>query len=206
MFARSTTITGKPEAVDAGIALVSDEIMPAVERMPGYVGLSMLVDRDTGGCVVTSAWQNERAMHATELQVAPLRDRLQRLFGTRPQVREWEIAVLHRVRRSGEGACARVTWSRVEPARLDEQLYLFQIGVLPQIEDLPGFCSASLFVDRRSGTAALAATYESRQALAFSRDAASDLRDDSSRRMGAEIIDVAEFEVALAHLRVPETV
>lgn len=206
MFARSTTYTGKPEAVDAGIALVRDDVMPAVEQMPGCVGLSMLVDRDAGGCVVTSAWASEGAMRATEHQVAPLRDRVQRLFGNRPQVREWEIAVLHRIRRSGEGAWSRVTWTRVEPAAVEEQLYLFRVGVLPQIEDLPGFCSASLLVDRRTGAAALAATYESRDALAQSRDAASELRTDSTRQMGAEIVDVAEFEVALAHLRVPETV
>ena len=206
MFARSTTFRGKPGVVDAGIALVRDEVMPALAEMDGYVGMSMLVDRESGSCIVTSAWSSGASMGASEQAVGPLRDRAQQVFGDRPEVRRWEIAVLHRMRPIPEGAGARVTWTRVHPARLDEQLHVFRIGTLPQLEDLPGFCSASLLIDRATGAAALAATYESRDALAHSRDAAADLRAASTQRMGADIVDVAEFEVALAHLRVPETV
>jgi hypothetical protein len=33
-----------------------------------------------------------------------------------------------------------------------------------------------------------------------------DLRVSATTQMGVQILDVAEFEVAVAHLRVPETV
>lgn len=206
MFARSTTLKGKPSAVDAGIALVRDEIMPAVLRMDGCVGLSMLVDRMTGSCITTTAWDREEQMQASEQPAAALRDRAQRIFGDRPEVRRWEIGVLHRLRPVGPGACARVTWTQVAPATVDEQLYVFRVGALPQLEDLPGFCSASLLLDRPTGRSALAVTYESREALTESRDPAMDLRSATAKWMGAVILDVAEFEVAIAHLRVPETV
>jgi quinol monooxygenase YgiN len=206
MFARSTTFKGKPAAVDAGIAVVREQVMPAVLQMDGCVGISMLVDRESGGCITTTAWSSEQAMRASEHSVAPLRDRVQQLFGDRPEVRAWEIAVLHRLHPVGEGAWSRVTWTRADPGTVDQQLHIFRIGTLPQLEDLPGFCSASLLIDRRTGEAALAATYESRDALSESRDAAMELRVDATTRMGARIVDVAEFEVALAHLRVPETV
>jgi heme-degrading monooxygenase HmoA len=206
VFARSTTMTGKPDVVDAGIAMVRDEVMPAVEAMEGCVGLSMLVDRDSGGTVVTTAWDTEDAMRASEVGVARLRDRAQQLFGSRPEVREWEIAVLHRAHHVPEGACARVTWTRVDPIAVDEQLETFRLGVLPHIEELPGFCSTSLLIDRRTGRSALATVYESRDAMVDSREAAMDLRADSVRRMSMELLDVAEFDVAMAHLRVPERV
>lgn len=206
MFARSTTLKGKPSAVDAGIALVRDEIMPAVLRMDGCVGLSMLVDRATGSCITTTAWDREEQMLASEQPAAALRDRAQQVFGDRPEVRRWEIGVLHRIRPTGPGACARVTWTQVAPATMDEQLYVFRVGTMPQLEDLPGFCSASLLLDRGTGKSALSVTYESREALAESRDPAMDLRSATAKWMGAEILDVAELEVALAHLRVPETV
>jgi quinol monooxygenase YgiN len=206
MFARSTTFTGRPESVDDGIAMVRDEVMPATQEMDGCVGLSMLVDRDTGGCIVTTAWESEQALHASEPHIAPLRDRAQRLFGSRPQVRVWEIAVLHRLRPAPDGACARVTWTRIDPDRVDEQVEAFRTEILPRVEELPGFCSTSLLVDRYTGEGALATTYGSRDALDESRQPAVDLRDDTARRLSTAIVDVAEFEVALAHLRVPETV
>jgi hypothetical protein len=44
------------------------------------------------------------------------------------------------------------------------------------------------------------------EAMARNRDRASELRSRRVRELGAEVIDVAEFELAIAHLRVPELV
>ena len=206
MYARSTTFTDKPAAVEPAVALVRDEIMPALLQMDGCTGLSMLVDRESGGCVVTTAWDDEDAMRASETRVAPLREKVQRLFGGRPEVRVWEIAVLHRARHVGDGACARITWTRTEPARVQAMIDTFRNEALPRIEELPGFSSTSLLVDRSSGTSALATIYDSRHALEQNRPAAAGLRERMLDQLGAQLVDVAEMEVALAHLRVPETV
>ncbi len=64
----------------------------------------------------------------------------------------------------------------------------------------------SLLIDRREGLSAGAVVLDSRDALERSRDMGRQMREEFTRRMGAEILDVGEFEVALAHLRVPETV
>ncbi len=206
MHARSTTLTGRPEVTDDGIALVRDEVMPTLQEMDGCVGVSMLVDRENGGCVVTSAWETLDHLQASARQVGPLRDRAQQLFGSRPEVREWEIAVLHRLRKTPDGACARVTWTQVDPGYIDEQLDIFRSDIVYQMEELPGFCSTSFVTNRSTGRGALATVYTSRDALAESREAAGSLRTSASRQMSTEVLDVAEFEVAIAHLRVPETV
>ena len=206
MYARTTTVQGNPAHVDDGIALVRDEVMPALQGMDGCIGVSMLVDRENGSAIVTSSWESREAMHASEIAVGPLRDRAQQVMGGRPEVREWEIAVLHRSRPIPEGACARVTWTRIDPRVLDPMLAYFRMSVLPEIEQLPGFCSASLLVDHTTGRGALATVYESAEALSASRDAAMMLRSDATTKMEAELIDVSTFEVAVAHLRVPETV
>jgi heme-degrading monooxygenase HmoA len=206
MYARSTTFKDRPQVVDQGIAMVRDEVMPAVQAMDGCVGLSMLVDRVSGSCVVTSAWETEEALRASAPLVAPARDRAQRLFGSRPEVRTWEIGVLHRRSGVADGACARVTWTRVLPEQMDEHRELFGGHLLPQVEQLPGFESASMLMDRRTGHVAIAVVYESAEALAHNREAAMALRTEALRRLPTELLDVAEFEVALAHLRVPETV
>lgn len=48
MYARTTTVRGNPGAIDDGVAFLRHRVMPAVEGLPGYVGLSMLADRDSG--------------------------------------------------------------------------------------------------------------------------------------------------------------
>ena len=45
-----------------GSRIVRDEVMPALQAMDGYVGLSLLVDRESGQCIATSAWETEDAM------------------------------------------------------------------------------------------------------------------------------------------------
>lgn len=206
MYARTTTMQGNSERIDDGVAMVRDEVMPALQGMDGCVGVSMLIDRETGGSIVTSSWESQDAMRATESQVGRMRDRAAQVFGGRPEIKEWEIAVLHRTRHAPDGACARVTWTRIDPSVVDPMLDYFRMSVLHEIEGLPGFCSTSLLIDRSSGIGALATVYESRQALDASRDAASMLRSEATDKMEAELIDVADFEMALAHLRVPETV
>lgn len=205
MFARSTTVRGAPEAIDDGIRQVNDEVLPALQQMDGFVGLSMLADRQTGRCIVTTSWQDEAALSGSREAVKGLRSRaVESLGGPEPEVREWEIATLHRERPADPGACARVTWLQVRPDLVDRQIEVFRGTVLPQLQDLPGFCSASLLVDRSSGRATGAIAYESREALEATREAAARIRSNAVTSMEAELLDVAEFELAIAHLRVPE--
>ncbi|GAA1600705.1 antibiotic biosynthesis monooxygenase [Kribbella sancticallisti] len=204
MYARSTTFMARPESVDAGIAQVRDEVMPELDQMEGCIGLSMLADRMSGRCIVTSAWRSEDAMRATDQTLQPIRERIGETMGSSPEVEEWEIAVLHRDHKSSPGACVRATWLRVEPSDLDRAIDVYKLASLPRAEELEGFCSASLLVDRSSGRAVSSVTYDSMEAMGRNREAAEQMRMSASKDAGAEVMDVGEFELTLAHLRVPE--
>jgi hypothetical protein len=79
--------------------------------------------------------------------------------------------------------------------------------VLPELETLDGFCSASLMVDFPACRRAVScSSFDSLGAMARNRDRASELRSRRARDLGAEVLDVAEFDLAIAHLRVPELV
>jgi len=63
-----------------------------------------------------------------------------------------------------------------------------------------------MLVDRQGGRGVTATVYESRDAMNRAADQAMSMREEFGRQMGVEITEVAEFELVLAHLRVPETV
>ena len=205
MYARSTTVRGNPQAMDDEIAYVRDEVMPALQGMSGCVGVSMLCDRESGHSVITSAWADGTAMHATEQSVTELRRRVGDLAGDpQPEVEQWEIAAMHRVRETGEGACARVIWCQAQAGQLDRILEDWRTTIPPQLEKMDGFCGASIFVDRESGRAVATVSYESREAMDRSAERGLALRDRFAERHGVDITDVAEFDIVLAHLRVPQ--
>jgi hypothetical protein len=208
VYARSTTIQAQPSCIDDGVAHVRDEVMPALHEIDGCAGLSLLSDRQSGRCIITTSWETEDAMHAAAERVGPIRDRAADMFGGigSPMVEEWEIAVLHRDHRSGEGACARATWVKLPPEQLDGGIEFFKTSVLPEIEALDGFCSASLLVDRASGRCVSCASFDSLEAMERSRDQEKALRDQKIREAGAQELDHCDFELRLAHLRAPELV
>ena len=207
MYARATTIQAQPLSVDIGIAHVRDVVMPALQEIEGYVGLSLLVDRQSGTCIATSSWESLETMRAGAERVAPIRDRAAMMFDGSARVEEWDIALLHRDHRSHEGACVRATWLKVVPDQLNRSLDFYRAWVLPEMENLDGYCSASLMVDHPACRRAVScSTFDSMDAMARNRDRATELRSRRVRDLGAEVVDVVEFELAIARLRVPELV
>jgi heme-degrading monooxygenase HmoA len=190
--------------IDAGISCVRDDVMPALQDMAGFIGLSLVVDRQSGECIATSAWESDEAQRASAEDIGPLRDRAADAFGGRATVEAWEIAVLHRQHSSDTGACMRATWLALPADQMDAGIEYFRSSVLPQVEHLDGFRSASLMVERGSGRAVSSVSFSSRAAMERNRDQARALKAESIRAAGATEVADGEFELVLAHLRVPE--
>ncbi|HET6877531.1 MAG TPA: hypothetical protein VFH38_08390 [Jatrophihabitans sp.] len=206
MFARSSTIYAQAPLIDTGIAHVRDTVMPRMSHVDGFVGLSLMVDRESGRCIATSAWLTEQAMQASRSLVDDIRADAAKVFGGPAQVEEWHIAVLHRAHHARPGTCMRTTWTRTDPSRVDAAVDSFKFETIRAIEDLPGFCSASLLVNQTDGRAVVTVGYDSRHALELSRRPALDVRETGARQAAVEVLDVGEFDLELAHLHVPELV
>ena len=207
MYARSTTVRGDPQKIDDGIAYVRDEVMPAVQQMNGCVGLSMLGDRESGRCIVTTAWADETAMHATEEAVHPMRERFAEMFGGQAEVNEWEIAVLHRMHEAPEGACTRVIWTRGDPGQMDRTIDAFRMALISRLEELRRVLQRQRDGQpRQRHERTRGDLHEPGRRCSGTREAVSKMRDEFTQQLGMEVTDIAEFDLVLAHLRVPETV
>jgi heme-degrading monooxygenase HmoA len=204
VYARTTTLEATPSSIDAGIAHVRDTVMPELEGLEGYVGLSLLADRTSGRCIITTAWDSEETMRSSAESVQEIRRRAAEVFGGgSPTVDEWEIAVLHRDRETGEGAGVRVTWAQVDPDQIDSGIEVFK-AALPAMQELEGHCSASLLVDRASGRGVSSVAYESRDVMERNQAEMDRLKASVSDEAAAQILEEHDFELMIAHLRVPE--
>jgi hypothetical protein len=207
MYARTTTVRGNSRAMDDAIAFVRDEWLPSTTQLDGCTGLSMVVNRRAGRCTVTSGWVDEEAMLASALSMRAGRAHLGRLLSAVPVVAQWDIAVMHRAQPTGPDAVCRLVYSaRPDAATLDDDVATFRMALLPQIEELPGYCSTSLMVDRVSGHTVLAVAYTDRDAMLVAGQRADVLRTEYARSMGGRITEVTDMELVVAHLRVPERV
>jgi heme-degrading monooxygenase HmoA len=207
MYARSTTVEGDPQRLDAFIAYIRDDVAPLVSGMEGNVGLSMICDRESGRCIVTTTWQSADAMRASASGVRASRSRAAEiLHADAPVVHDWEVAAMHRVRETPPGGCVRLIWGHGEHDRLDQVLEAWRTTIPPQLEQMPGFCAVSALLDRATARAVAAVAYESRAAMERSAEQALVVRDRFAASQDFVITDVAEYDVVLAHLRIPETV
>ena len=68
MFAVVLTFDEEADDTEAGIAHVQDEVVPALQDMPGLVGL-WLVDRDKHRRITIMAWDTEEHYQAGMAQV-----------------------------------------------------------------------------------------------------------------------------------------
>jgi hypothetical protein len=207
MYARTATLRGNPRAVDQAIAFVRDDWLPSTIGLDGCTGLSMLAGRRSGRCIVTTGWETEQTMLASAEGMRGSRAQLGKILGAVPVVSQWEVAVMHRARPAGEHPGCRVTWSALpDPTAVDETVATFRMGILPRLEELAGFSSASLMVDRLSGRAVLTVNYVDGNAMRAAGQRADALQVQYAREVGGRITDVAELGLVIAHLRIPETV
>ncbi|HWH27406.1 MAG TPA: hypothetical protein VNU26_00345 [Mycobacteriales bacterium] len=203
MHARATVVLGDPAKVDDLVAFVREQVLPRVDAQAGSLGLSMNVDRASGRCTVTSLWTDRASMHASERALSPLRDAGGRVVGGQPVTEEYELAVLHRERQAEPGCWVRSTRVRLDPAQVERGVRTFRDHSVPAIRGLPGFRSALLLVDRRTGGGVVSVVFDDRAALDASRESAAAVRAEATERAQAAVTDVVEAEIVIAALRLP---
>ena len=209
MYARTTTFHGHRSSLDAGIAYVRDHVLPAVRDMDGCVGLAMLVDRSTGRCIVTTSWADEESLRASAEPLGSLREAAARILAGadgEPQVTTWTVGVLHRVRPAPATAACRVIWMKGPIGCTERIVDTVHTVMVPRLDDLAGFCSMSVLIDDATGRCAIACVYEDRQTMNRAKGQARAIREQFTDHVGMHVTEIAEFDLVLAHLRVPETV
>ncbi len=95
MFARVSTIQGKPQQVEDGIRQYREQVMPAVKKMAGFKGAYFLVDRKSGKEVSITLWDTEKNLQDSTKAADQLRAQAsQTVAASKPPIVEiYEVAV-----------------------------------------------------------------------------------------------------------------
>jgi heme-degrading monooxygenase HmoA len=94
MYARVTVVDGDPERIEAGAKLYKEQVLPAIQGVPGYKGSMLLANRTTGKGIGMSWWETEEARSAGATAVDEARKAtIQEMGGSVPPVDEYEVMI-----------------------------------------------------------------------------------------------------------------
>jgi heme-degrading monooxygenase HmoA len=95
MFARVSTILGKPERIEEGIKDYKEHTIPTLKKLTGFKQAIFLADRKNGKMVSITFWETEMNVQASATAANKLRAQGAQGSGTTqpPVVEIYEVAV-----------------------------------------------------------------------------------------------------------------
>jgi hypothetical protein len=197
-------ITAMPLPLGDAISYLASEVRPAVERQPGNLGTSLLIDPESGVIGFESFWASDGPLVASEdVIAASVREAARRAGGTVTR-EHYEIMVfeLEAPLRGGQGA--RVTHMDVEPSKLsnvEDAVAWYGDTVVPRLSDASGFCAAMLYADWASGRLISETVWRDARALTASRSAAMAVEAAAAQELNGVIGVSREYRLGFGSAR-----
>jgi hypothetical protein len=73
MFARLTTIQGKPEKLEDAIRVVENDVIPASKVLPGFKNGYWYADRKSGKMIALTLFETEKDLESSEASASQVR-------------------------------------------------------------------------------------------------------------------------------------
>jgi heme-degrading monooxygenase HmoA len=189
-----------PERTAENIRMFRERMVPAVRRQPGFRGIYLLVDRESGKGGSVSLWETAENARALDAAVAAERAEAVRSTGisSTPVAEYYEVAVEERGDgSSGEGAIARLLTVPGTPELVEATLRQAEQAIAA-VRGMPGFRRNLLMVDRKAGKSLNLSLWESAEALRANDAAMAKLREEGFQKIaytGTPTVEVYEVAV-----------
>lgn len=198
MYIRANVMTADPASIDDLVAFTEKTVLPLVASLPGYLGLSMAVERTTGRGAVVTFWKDLDSLRASESQVAGVRAQAAAIGqgSVEPEILE----VVERQVRSlpTPGCWNRVTTVTVDPRDIDKAIQVFKTSTVPGLDAMADFCAATMNVDRERGVAIAVSTWRNREAMEESSERVNGLRQEMADKSHGTVTAIDEQEIVIA--------
>jgi len=197
-------MTGDPRQLADAVSYLTSEARPAVERQPGNLGTSLLLDPEAGAMAFESFWAPRGALLDSEGVIAASAGEAARRAGLTVTRERYAVLVFEHQApwRGGQGV--RVTPVDVEPSMLssvEDAIAWYGDTAVPVLADTSGFCAALLYADRASGRVISETVWQDPQALAASRSAATAGEAAAAQALNGVIGACGEYRLVFSSAR-----
>ena len=212
-------IAGDPLRLGDATSYMASEVRPTVERQPGSLGTSLLIDPESGALAFESFWASHGALAASgDVVAAGIREAAQRARGAAVTRERYEVLVFEREAPLRGGRGVRVTPMRVEPAKAEDALAPMSAGssrrpavedavawygdtAVPVLADTSGYCAALLYADWAAGRLISETVWQDPDALATSRRSATAGEAAAAEAINGVLGASAEYRLAFSSAR-----
>ena len=199
MYVRLSTIKGATD-IDAGIRFLGEKVVPELQQQRGFRGVTASADRPGGIVGVVSLWDTEQDMAASESVATKVRQEALGVIGGDVTVETFEQVVAD----IGDpppavGCCLRVIRTKMDPARIDDNIEFFRSEIVPRIKATPGFRGVRNLIDRASGHGVVGTLWEDEESMKAA-DAAAELRRQEAASRGVEFGEMGTRVLLFSHL------
>lgn len=199
MHVRVTLIDGVKD-IDRAAGVLRDDVLPAVKGLGGFKGITASADRVAGVVGILSIWESEADEKASAGQITQVRDNaVKAIGGTLREVRTYEQAVDETSARPEPGSPLLITPTKMDPAKVDENLEFFKANVLPDIKSTPGFRAVRYLVDRKAGEGMVGVVLADEASVKES-EARAEKRRSLAKQQGVELGQRSRREVIFVGL------
>ena len=173
--------------VDKATAVLRDEILPGVKELKGFRGITASADRSAGAVAILTMWDSEADERASAEAITQLRDSATKSIGGRlAEVRSYEQLLQEVTSRPEPGSKLLVTPTKMDPAKIEENLAFFKANVLPDIKSIPGFRAVRYLVDRKTGAGSVGVVLTDESSVSEA-EARAEKRRGAAAQQGVEL-------------------
>ena len=196
MYLRVTRVQAPVDRLDEIVQAFKGTALPGVQKLAGYAGSVLAIDRGSGDGQVATFWESAEALRASAAPAEGLRAATVQAGGGKvTSVQEFEIALLERAGAPSMPAFLRVVRATADPAKINDMVEATRTRALPVLRDLPGFRALNVSVDRGSGLVAVTGVWGSEAEREASDAQIGQIRSNILEIGGATNPEISRYEV-----------
>jgi hypothetical protein len=201
VYARYCLITAAPTRLDDWARIVEADALPAVESVPGSLGMSLYADPELGVAMLQSFWVSHDAMLHSEQAVPAARHSASLRAAVTATADRYRVPICELHPPFGATTGLRLTQMDIDPAKAPDAVAAYGDVAVPWLAEIEGFCGALLLVNQETGSLLSQTIFRQPESLTASRSVAAAARVDLATSTGCSIRAVAEFGLIFSTAR-----
>jgi heme-degrading monooxygenase HmoA len=193
--------TGQPGQADEATRYAREQVVPAWQKLAGFKGAYVLMDRQSGKSMPITLWDTEESAKTADAAMAPVAAQAKQQFNlsSMPATEFYEVAVEERgATASQAGKVARVVAGQVpqhlvNPEFIERMTQQFREQLVPALRRQAGFSGMYLLRDAESGRGLTISLWDSDEHARAATEATTAQRTQAVRDAGMPSVSEGEY-------------